>query len=408
MIRRFLLSPYVLAAPLLEHPNWMIRRTAQATVLWVASVWLVLRRVDVAEDDPPNPSDDLVQQLSASTGLRDFLLGRSVARRLVGRLCRALLLRLSVAAKARERATSDARNFALRLAGPIDQKVLRNLLIWQNHVLPSYLRPDDDRQVDVALVLSGRSESEPRLFDLVSVGLMLERLRNFVVLWDEEAADDAASVLMSDKELARWRSAGAAGDLGRLPRELTSQVERHGTWGGIKLLPHGRKYANDFFKLALPYRFIVAVALPEGEDGTVEPAELDLWLGLIDAPRARRPDLAFVVLNCLAPSQWREWPAHVRFARHQGLTLQDAICLAQIADGFVGVLDIFGLAAHSAGRPGVYVPLEDGDFPRAEMSVDLSSDRMAMVGSRDPERIEKAIEAFVRRPVGFLDEVKPG
>jgi hypothetical protein len=33
---------------------------------------------------------------------------------------------------------------------------------------------------------------------------------------------------------------------------------------------------------------------------------------------------------------------------------------------------------------------------------------MAMVGSRDPERIEKAIEAFVRRPVGFLDEVKPG
>jgi hypothetical protein len=401
MIRRILLSPYVFAAPWLEHPNWMIRRTAQATVLWVASIWLVLRRVDVAEGDPPDPSDDLVQQLSASTGLRDFLLGRSVVKRLVGRVCRALLLRLSVAAKARERANSDGRNFALRLGGPIDQKALRDLLIWQNHVLPSYLRPGDDRQVDVALVLSGPSGSEPRLFDLVSVGLMLERLRNFVVLWDEETAVDSASVLMSDKELARWRAAGVAGDLGRLPREMTSQVERHGTRGGVKLLPHGRKYANDFFKLALPYRFIVAVALREGEDGTVAPAELELWLGLIDALRVRRSDLAFVMLNCLAPSQWREWPACVRFARHDGLTLQDAICLAQIADGFIGVLDIFGLAAHSAGRPGVYVPLEDGDYPRAEVADDLSNDRMIMVGSRDRACIERAMEEFEEFFAGF-------
>ena len=402
MIRRLLLSPYVLAAPWLEHPNWMIRRTAQATVLWVASIWLALRRVDVAEGDPPDPSDELVEQLSASTGLRDFLLGRSVVNRLVGRLCRLLLLRLSVAAKARERANSDERNFALRLAGPVDQKALRNLLIWQNHVLPTYLRPDDDRQVDVALVLSGGLEGETRLFDLVSVGLMLERLRNFVVLWDEETAAEAAAVLMSDKELARWRSAGAAGDLGEMPRDMTSQVERHGTRGGVKLLPHGRKHANDFFKLALPYRFVIAVALREREDGTVAPAELELWLGLTDVLRARRSDLAFVMLNCLAPSQGREWPAHVRFARHHGLTLQDAICLAQTADGFIGVLDIFGLAAHSAGLPGVYVPLEDGDLPRPQAPDDLLNNRMIMVGSRDRACIESAIDAFVRRPVGSL------
>ncbi len=223
---------------------------------------------------------------------------------------------------------------------------------------------------------------------------MLERLRNFVVLWDEETAAQAASVLMSDKELARWRSAGAAGDLGQMPRDVTSQVERHGTRGGVKLLAHGRKYANDFFKLALPYRFIMAVALREREDGTVAPAELELWLGLTDALRARRSDLAFVMLNCLAPSQWREWPAHVRFARHHGLTLQDAICLAQTADGFIGVLDIFGLAAHSAARPGVYVPLEDGDFSRLQAPEAVPNERMIMVGSRDRGRIEKAIDKF--------------
>jgi hypothetical protein len=183
-----------------------------------------------------------------------------------------------------------------------------------------------------------------------------------------------------------------------MPRDVTSQVERHGTRGGVKLLPHGRKYANDFFKLALPHRFVIAVALREREDGTVAAAELELWLSLTDALRTRRPDLAFVVLNCLTPSQWREWPAHMRFARHHGLSLQDAICLAQTADGFIGVLDIFGLAAHSAGRPGVYVPLEDVEVLRTQ-TPDLSNDRMIMVGSRDRARIESAIDAFVRRPL---------
>ena len=102
------------------------------------------------------------------------------------------------------------RNFALRLTGPIDQKALRNLLIWQNQVLPSYLRPDDNGQVDVALVLSAGSDNETRLFDLISIVPMLERIRNFVVFWDEETAADAASILMSDKELACWRAAGGA------------------------------------------------------------------------------------------------------------------------------------------------------------------------------------------------------
>ena len=199
MIRRLLLSPYVLAAPWLEHPNWMVRRSAQATVLWVASVWLALRRVDVAEGDPPDPSDELVQQLSASTGLRDFLhwtQHRQAFRRPpLPRLAVVAFGRMPRRASARH---SDERNFALRLTGPIDQKALRNLLIWQNHVLPSYLRPDDDRQVDVALMLTDRSDNEARLFDLISVVLMLERVRNFVVFWDEETSADVASILMSE------------------------------------------------------------------------------------------------------------------------------------------------------------------------------------------------------------------
>src|SRR5262249_22442764 len=201
------------------------------------------------------------------------------------------------------------------------------------------------------------------------------------------------SVLMSQQELSRWRTLGRASDL-EMPPDLTRKIELYGTNGGVKLLPNGRKEANDYLKLALPGRFVIAVALREREDGAPEPSELELWLALIERVRARNVRAAFVILNCLLPSQQREWPAQVRFARNEGLTLQDAICLAQIADGYLAVLDIFGLAAHSAGRPGVYVPLDECDPPRAGRPAENSNDGRIMVGSRNRTDIETAVESF--------------
>jgi hypothetical protein len=392
MIGRLLLRPYALAEPWLRHEVWLVRRTAQAAVMGVAAIWLVLpaeQTGDVALDG----TDEFVQQLSSSERLRDFLHGPAIVKPLVGRLCRILLLRLSVAAKARDIARGDNRNFRLRLSGPIDQTALRNLLIWQNHILP-HLRPGDARQVDIALVLPAGSENAVRLFDLLSIALMLDRVRSVSLFWDDETAEGIASVLMSERELARWRDAASTGDLEALPRETTSRVELEGTCGGLKLLSPGRRNANDFFKLALPSRFIVAVGLREREDGNVDPDELDLWLGQIDALHARHSRAAFVMLNGIAPSQWREYPAHIRFARQHGLSLQDCICLAQIADAYLGVLDIFGLAAHSAGRPGVYLPLDDGDPPTADRLPRLSGARQIMVGSRDRRRVAAALESF--------------
>jgi len=232
-----------------------------------------------------------------------------------------------------------------------------------------------------------------RLFDLLSVALMLDRFRSFALFWDEETAERTASILMSNKELPRWREAGRRGDLAGMPRDITSRVELEGTCGGIKLLSQGRKNANDFFKLALPYRLIVAVGLREQEDGTADPGELEVWLERINVLCARHPNATFVVLNCIPPSQWRDYPVHVRFARQHGLTLQDTVCLAQVADAYLGVLDIFGLAAHSARRPGVYVPL-DGDLPPAGPSPQLSGARQIMVGSRDRARVDAALESF--------------
>jgi hypothetical protein len=84
----------------------------------------------------------------------------------------------------------------------------------------------------------------------------------------------------------------------------------------------------------------------------------------------------------------------LRFARHQGLNLQDAICLAQIADGYLGVLDLFGLAAHSAGRPGVYVPLEER--PKKAIAEETASAQatQVIVGSSDRADIATAVGNF--------------
>jgi hypothetical protein len=399
MIRWLLLRPYLLAEPWLRHPHWIVRCPAQVVALAVATIWLVLPRGEEGAGEPSERDraherrDELAERFSSSPRLREFLHGL-IATPFVGRICRVLLLRLSVHAKMREPASSEGRNFALRLSGPIDQTALRNLLVWQNHVLPSLLRQDDDSQVDVALVLTNRSESEARLFDLFSTALMLERIRSVAVFWDEESAASAAPILMSERELLRRRTAAGVGDLANMPCDMTCQVELHGTRGGVKPLLLGRKYANDFLKVALPGRFVIAVGLREHEDGTVAPEELEFWLGLLDKLHARNPQAAFVALNCLPPSQWREWPAHLRFPRHQGLTLPDTICLAQIADGYLGVLDIFGLAAHSAGRPGVYVPLGDGDPVRSQKAAENVKAAQIMVGSRHRADIEAALESF--------------
>jgi hypothetical protein len=394
MIQRLLLQPYLLAEPWLRHSNWMVRRVAQIAVVGIAVVWLALPGAKRSEFGAGDQDDELARRLWASPRFLEFVNGPALAKPIVGPLCRMLVLRLSVHAQMRERASVDERNFLLRLSGPLGQQALRNLLIWQNHVLPSYFQHDDGRQVDIALVLNEEAQSEARLFDLFSIVLMLERVRSFAVFPDQETAIATTSILLSERELNHWRAAREADDLGNMPRTLMHQVERQGTRGGIKLLTHGRKYANDLLKLTLPGRYILAVALPEGDNGDVDPDELEFWLGLTDTLRAQHPQAAFVLLNCLPPSHWREWPPHIRFARHHGLSLQDSICLAQIADGYLGVLDLFGLAAHSAGVPGIYVPLANGDPAGGGGPAAIAQGAQIMVGRGKRADIEAALGRF--------------
>ena len=381
-----------------RHPNRLVRRTAQLAVLGFLAVRLRRLGFGRPSDSSFGSQEQLIGNPSFSLGVRDYLASPGFLRPRVGLIARLLVLLEAADRRMRELAQADHRTFIMPIGTAIDQATLRNLLVWQNHVLNSYPGCGDGRSVDLMLMLTGPAAHGARLFDLISTALMLERIRNVAVHWDAESLQRAVPLSLSAAEQARWSTTKPADDLGKLPPEIIASVECDGTSGGVKLLPDGRKRAQDFFKAAFPGKFIFAVAMRENQDGAVEPDELDLWLPLFDAVADRHPTAAFVVLSRIDPSQWRALhlkisPSHVRFARHQGLSLQDALCLAQVADGYVGALDIFGFAANAAGRPGVYVPLTD--VQPGESAPPGEASAQVMVCSRDRGRIEAALERFL-------------
>jgi hypothetical protein len=397
MTGRIAQSLHTRAYRLKRHPNRVVRRAAQLAIL----VGLIVRLAPWRSDQTPDGAQELEPQLignpSFAMGVRDYLKAPGVLRPWLGLIARVLVWLEAANARARELARSDHRTFVLRVEGAIDQAVLRNLLIWQNHVLAASPGGADGPAVDVMLLLAEAAGPEARLFDLVSSALMLERIRNVSVFWDVAALASAAPYYLSAAERSRWSGRESAQDLRLLSREITDEVEQKGTSGGVRMLLDGRKRAQDFLKATLPGRSIVAVSLREDVEGGADPDDIDLWLPLLEAAAPGRPDVAFVILNRIAPSRWRRWPAHVRLARHQGLSLQDSICLAQCADGYTGVMDICGLAANAAGRPGVYVALADvaARNPWRDELDRGPAPPQIMVGGCDRDRIAAALERFL-------------
>jgi hypothetical protein len=307
-----------------------------------------------------------------------------------------LALRDSVDARLRELNRNDRRAFVLRIDRPVNQLVLRNLLIWQNHVLSS-IPGDRNGNVDLLFLLPTQSGDDPRLFDLISTSLMMERVRSCCTFWDADHLNSALPYFIPAAEQSCSHNPGY--ELLQLPPAIIEQVEREGTRGGMRLLLDGRKRANDFLKAAVPGRLVIAVSLREDADGALETADLGQWLPLIEAVSTRHANAAFVILNRLTPSQWRSWPSHLRFARHQGLSLQDVLCVAQVADAYFGVLDICGLTANAAGRPGVYFPLTRAELQDAEQNQPDATvgAGQIMVASRLPARINAALEELMAR-----------
>src|SRR5262249_31022464 len=158
--------------------------------------------------------------------LRAFLHGPGILRRPVGgRAFRSLLFRLSRAASVRARAGMGGRDLAVRLQGPIDQVVLRNLVIWHDRLLPPLLGRDDAGAVDLTIVLAGAAADEARLFDLVAIVLLLERIRGFALIWDGHTAEGVTAA--GPRGVPGDRV--AASDLAALPRDVVADIGRNGS-----------------------------------------------------------------------------------------------------------------------------------------------------------------------------------
>jgi len=381
-----------------EHPNWLIRRTSQLTVLGSLGTRITVHGLGHPLDKEHEKHEQFIESFATSPSLRDYVQARRPLQHRIGVLARTLLLLQGADARLRELARSQQSTFALKIEGRLDQRVLRNLLIWHNHVVRSSFDDREERAIDIALVLASACGDERRVFELISASFMLEQVRNISVFWGEESVDLAVPTLISNTAPDCQRARREAWDLGRTPVDLVDYVTRRGTAGGIKVVQDARKRTQDFFKTALLGQVVIAVSLKEDADGTVDPTELAWLLHALDTVVERHSRLGFVILNRLAPSRWQRWPAHIRFARHQGFSLQDAISIAQFADGYIGVLDIFGLAANAAARPGIYVPLDEGELlapPAVEHSPAVVKDRQVMLASCDRARIESALISFL-------------
>jgi hypothetical protein len=377
-----------------EHPNWLIRRGSQLAVLGSLARRISRRGLGEPLDEEGEKQERFIEAFAISPSLREYVQARRPLRHWLGGLARTLLMLQAADARLRELARSQQSTVALKIEGQFDQRVLRNLLIWHNHVIsPS----SDDRPgypIDIAFVLANASGDESRLFELISVSFMLERIRNISVFWGEGSIELAVPTLSTQAAPDAGSVRGSTWDLRSTPVDLVDYISRRGTEGGIKVVQDARKRTQDFFKTALPRQVVIAISLKEGADGTADAAELAWLLRFLGPVVERHPHLAFVILNRLAPSRWRPFPAHIRFARHQGLSLQDAISIAQFADGYVGVLDIFGLTANAAARPGVYVPLDEAELLGTGHPSAIVKDRQVMLASCDRARIESAVSRF--------------
>jgi hypothetical protein len=379
---------------LINHPNWLVRRGAQLFIFFGLIGQLLRLLIGASGAKVDSRFAEQVGRIYVSVRLSKSVQELGIVRRFCGLVIRSVLMVTSAAIKICELDGGERRDCLLRIDGPVDQIVLRNLLIWRNEILAPGLPRDDTQAVDVAFVLDAAAPSMSRLADLMSVSLLLRRIRNVAIFPDVETAKAALAPYRPGGVLT-WANSDQHQDLCRIPGQIVAQASRPGRHRGIVLAADGRKQANDFCKMAMPNKLVVAVGLREAADGAVEKGEFDRWIAGIEAVAARHPTIGFVFLNRADPSLLRQRRTQLRFVRHEGQSLQHAICLAQIADCYVGVMDIFGLAALGAGRPGIYAPLDAGAPPARESDRGAARSLQIIAPKDDPDDVLKAFEGLI-------------
>lgn len=259
---------------------------------------------------------------------------------------------LSAVLKHRERIYADHMNFTAALRGPVTQEALRSVVDWQRSILLS-MRASGVSRGNGNLCIAGDVEDVQldRVFSLFCVSGVFG---DFSLFWGEPALKGARPWILTKAEQRRAARGEAPFALGAVPVLDAGAVDPEELARVLVPLFEPRRAVINYLKMTHPGAFIVALSLQEDADGFSDPA-LEQWLPHLREFRRRMPAVVFCLLNRTRVGQPATAASRdVAPVRGLGLGLQEAIVLAQEANAYLGCLDVFGLAAIGARRPGIY------------------------------------------------------
>lgn len=274
--------------------------------------------------------------------------------------------------KYRENHYFDGMNFVARQRGPLTQANLRNFVLWQDRMIRNQALPPGFRFNAALVVSDGADLQTDRLFSALCLS---DTVNGFSIFWDEAEADRAfrAPLGLTEGESRRWRAGEDVFDLamdlggrgGGAPLAALRAAEREGVPRAFRPSLDPRRLVTHYIKVAHPHGFRLAVSLPEDADGFAD-ASLQTWLPHLERLAAAQDQVTICLLNRFVTGQDSptRWPRGVHPVRQGGLAEQDVAAFAMEAELFFGCLDIYGLAARSAGLPGIYIGMDDDEAGR--------------------------------------------
>jgi len=155
-----------------------------------------------------------------------------------------------------------------------------------------------------------------------------------------------------------------------------------------------RRYLSQFSR----YHPIIATSI--GDDPVHADAKGNAkWIPLFEAIHERHPEALIVVLNSTGVAATDRYPHHIRLLNDVGFGFSEALAIAQQSGVYIGMLDVFGAMAWSAGRTGVYFSANDATQrnPHA-LAVDcqiLLTEAATFVEGM--EAIEQVLPRYLRR-----------
>jgi glycosyltransferase involved in cell wall biosynthesis len=245
------------------------------------------------------------------------------------------------------------------LRGRVSQATLRNIVIWQHCLLKS---PEARAsRVHGTFCVSGDGDAA-QMDQLVSLLCVSDVFDCFDISWQEPGRVDAPTLVPLRQGWSVAPSERVYFDLSDASPPAAPAVELAGVPEAFSHSSEPLRAVNTYLKSAHLRRFIVALGLIEDDEGFCD-RSLREWLPYLRRFREDTPDVSFCLLNRTMLGAAPDDAPPVDFApvRGLGLGLQEAVALAQKASAYLGPMDVFGLAAISAGRPGVYYGATSGD-----------------------------------------------